>query len=118
MTAEEQGIIRKPPVPGRKFIAVDLDGTLAHYEPKQKFIGAPIPKMVERVKRWLRGGDVVIILSSRLDGAGPEKYAEIHKWCEEHIGERLYATAVKHRYISEWYDDKCVRVLTNTGELI
>lgn len=117
MNADEQGIIRKPFVKGRKFIAVDLDGTLAHYEPRQKHIGAPIPKMIERVKGWLANGDIVCILTARADGAKPEVYAAIHAWCEEHLGERLYVTAVKHRYFSEIYDDSAIRVVTNTGEL-
>lgn len=124
ITADEQGIVRKPPVPGRKFIAVDLDGTLAHYDKRDKntgrmSIGPPIPMMVDRVKTWLSRGDVVIIFTSRVaDTTKPDfndVVSMIHAWCEEHIGERLWVTAVKWAYLSEIWDHKARRVTVNLG---
>ena len=40
------------------YIAVDLDGTLAVYNPKDKSggIGEPVPTMVEKVKAWKADG--------------------------------------------------------------
>lgn len=42
------------------WIGVDLDGTLAEYHGwDDGRIGAPIPKMVQRVKQWLAEGKEV-----------------------------------------------------------
>jgi hypothetical protein len=122
LTAEEQGIVKKKGPPGRRFIAVDLDGTLANYEKYmgKDHIGAPVPLMVERVKTWLDEGHVVCIFTARVadEDTDPEVYALIHAWCEEHLGERLYVTAVKHRYYTSIYDDAAIGVEKNTGKLI
>lgn len=123
----DQGVVRKPPVPGRKFIAVDLDGTLAIYDKTDNrtgrtFIGEPIPAMVARVKDWLAQGHVVCIFTSRV--AEPSRadhfdvLARIHAWCEQHIGERLMVTAIKQPYFSAYYDNEAIQVRTNTGELV
>jgi hypothetical protein len=108
-------------MPGRKFIAVDLDGTLAYYDTwkGREHIGAPIPAMVQRVKGWLAQGHVVIVFTSRV--ADPARLdhdkmlATIHAWCEEHVGERLYVTATKQPYFSEIWDNKARRVKANLG---
>lgn len=119
----DQGITRKPAVPGRRFIACDLDGTLAHYDRYRgrNHIGDPIPAMVQRVKDWIAKGDVVCIFTSRVaDDRRPDHNAVlnmIHAWTEKHIGERLYVTATKEPYFSAYYDDTAVGVIPNTGEL-
>jgi len=115
MTADEQGIIRKKGPPGRKFIACDLDNTLAEYDRRihgQDRIGAPIPPVLAMVKAAIARGDVVCIWTSRVvERDTPARvYAAIHHWCEEHIGERLYVTALKHRYFHEFWDTKCMRI--------
>ncbi len=48
-------------------IAVDLDGTLAHYDEfrGKDHIGKPIPKMMERVKKWLDEGQKIVIFTAR-----------------------------------------------------
>jgi hypothetical protein len=123
----DQGIVKKPPVPGRTFRAVDLDGTLAIYDRSDKrtgrlFIGDPIPAMVERVKEWLARGDVVVIFTSRVaDQSKPDHFDVlrlIHEWCERHIGERLYVTATKFPWIGAFYDDNAYHVIRNTGAVI
>jgi len=121
VTADQQGIVRKPPVKGRRFLAVDLDGTLAFYDKwrGREHIGEPIPAMVTRVKEWLAKGDVVCIFTSRVaEETDPEVYARVHAWCEKHIGERLYVTATKHRWMVEFWDDRNVLVETNTGRVL
>ncbi len=117
MTAEEQGIVKKPAVPGRRFIAIDLDGTLAEYDRfrGRDYIGAPVKRMVERVQQWLESGDIPCVFTSRVEDGDVETYALIHAWCERHIGERLYVTATKHRYFNEIWDDRARRVERNTG---
>jgi hypothetical protein len=99
----------------RKFIAVDLDGTLAHYDKwvGRWHIGEPIPMMVERVKEWLANDDAVIIFTSR--ATEPGNVSIIEDWCERHIGRVLPVTATKHNYFSEIWDDRAIGVEKNTG---
>ena len=53
-------------MPERQKIAVDLDGTLAHYESGQyPEIGDPIEPMMVRVHKWLDEGQEVIIFTAR-----------------------------------------------------
>lgn len=112
MTADEQGVIRKKGPPGRRFIAVDLDGTIAHYDRwrGRDHIGEPIEENVARVKERMAKGDVVCIFTSRVcDADTPHSvYATIHHWCERVFGERLFVTATKFRYFSEFWDDRAV----------
>lgn len=107
------------------WIGVDLDGTLAHYESGDfhpRKIGAPVPPMVERVKRWLVAGLEVKIFTARI---GTPDIAErlivihiIHEWCVEHIGVPLAVTNVKDYEMLELWDDRAVQVIPNTGEPI
>jgi hypothetical protein len=117
------------------WIGVDLDGTLAHYVSGQgvESVGAPIPKMVERVKGWLAKGKTVKILTARVaPGFKPGPFAPfpedaraafrqqnmIQSWCLEHIGRVLPVTAVKDLDMEELYDDRAIGVVKNTGELL
>lgn len=105
----------------------DLDSTLAYYEKwNGNVIGEPIPKMVERVKKWLASGRIVKIFTARVwtDGS-PERNAEvevirnlIQDWCLTHIGQKLEVTNIKDFEMIELWDDRCVRVEANTGERI
>jgi hypothetical protein len=120
---------------GEGWIGVDLDGTLAEYHGfvNALTIGAPIPLMVERVKRWLEEGKDVRIFTARVDGGSAAKnmgvdqalvdiYARkevvvklIEDWCLEHIGKRLPVTCVKDYGMIELWDDRCIQVVKNTG---
>lgn len=107
------------------WIGVDLDGTLAEYHGWQgaQHIGAPIPKMVERVKNWIADGKDVRIFTARVAPqsieAGAETYEEvlvpIAHWCLEHLGRVLTVTHEKDLGMIELWDDRCVQVLTNNG---
>jgi hypothetical protein len=106
---------------------VDLDGTLAYYErgDYKRFgpmnIGAPIPKMVERVKGWLANGDRVKIVTARVSQVGEEGKdvaairTSIELWCVEHLGCIIPVTCEKDGYMSELYDDRAVQIIPNTG---
>ena len=50
------------------WMAVDLDGTLAHYDKfiSPSHIGEPIAPMVARVKKWLSQGKEVRIFTARV----------------------------------------------------
>lgn len=108
------------------WIGVDLDGTLAHYEGWQgvEHIGAPVPAMVARVRRWLADGREVRIFTARVYSDGSEardkdvavaaKY--IRDWCQEHLGYVLPITCVKDFGMIELWDDRAVRVVMNQGQ--
>ena len=103
------------------WIGVDLDGTLAEYDGWKgaEHIGAPVPAMADRVKRWLADGHKIKIFTARV--SGPFEEAEMVReavaaWCAEHIGQRLEVTCVKDYAMIELWDDRAVQVIPNTGE--
>jgi|SRR5579875_353365 len=112
----------------KRWIAVDLDGTLAdHYWPdKGDFeplrIGDPIPAMVARVRDWLAQGKDVRIFTARV-GPHPtrtpaiieEIRAAIRAWTHTHVGVALEATCIKDEGLEELWDDRAVRVIHNRG---
>ena len=100
------------------WIGVDLDGTLALYDgfKGSNHIGEPIPKMIERVKQWRASGLTVKIFTARADD--PKSIPYIEKWCLEHLGEILPITNVKDFDMIELWDDRCVQVIKNTGEVV
>ena len=99
-------------------IAVDLDSTLAEYSEWKgiEHIGKPIPAMLARVKKWLEDGTKVVIFTARIDNEGAEPYIE--KWLEENGIGGLKITNVKSMDIVEFWDDRAVQVIPNTGERI
>lgn len=104
------------------WIGVDLDGTLAIYDGwiGEDHIGAPVPKMVERVKHWLSKGVEVRIFTARVTEIEGRDITNIKtaitNWCIEHIGQALPVTNVKDFKMIELWDDRAVRVIANTGE--
>lgn len=101
------------------WIGVDLDGTLAHYEgwTTEHAIGKPVPIMLERVRMWLAKGQEVRIFTARVafDESGAIATA-IQDWLESHGLPRLVVTCHKDYGMIELWDDRCVRVVPNTGE--
>lgn len=103
------------------WIGVDLDGTLAHYKHwiSVDHIGAPVPIMVERVKRWLEEGRTVKIFTARVYGDQRETaLVPIQEWCQEHIGRVLEVTCTKDYGMIELWDDRAVQVEPNTGRRV
>jgi len=107
------------------WIGVDLDHTLAHYEAGDAGlgkIGKPIPRMLRRVKKWLKDGYEVRILTARMNrilGWDHERQRQlIGDWCEEHIGQRLQVTNEKDFNMICLYDDRAVAVEPDTGKLL
>ena len=102
------------------WIGVDLDGTLAEYHGWAVKIGKPIPAMQERVKRWLKDGKEVKIVTARVAGvvqyAVEQERREIKAWCKEHLGQELEVTNAKDKGMEELWDDRAVEVRRNTGE--
>jgi hypothetical protein len=113
------------------WIAVDFDGTLAHYEGWDGGnLGKPIPAMLERVKRWLAEDKIVKIFTARVGTTGlittigntddvdfaAEQRRKIQAWCIEHLGIALEVTATKDFAMIELWDDRAVQVVMNKGE--
>lgn len=116
-----------------RIIACDFDGTLAEYAEGDidKFgtshIGAPIPEMVKKVKAALADGDHVIIFTARVNPVGhdpkdaliaTQAYLLIAAWCKQHLGTVLPISHEKSTMMSEFWDDKAVGVIPNTGTFV
>jgi hypothetical protein len=102
---------------------VDLDGTLAHYKGWQgsTHIGLPVEPMLERVKKWLKQGKTVKIMTARVNpkNADAEVAREtISAWTEMYLGQALESTHEKDFGMIELYDDRAVQVVFNTGEIV
>ena len=106
----------------KKTFAVDWDGTLVTYDGYKGPVmyGAPIPRMVARVKGWLQDGHEVVIFTARvsiehdIDKIKQEKetiYVALHD-----MGlPPLLITANKFARFTEIWDDRAVGVERNTG---
>ena len=108
----------------RKTYAVDWDGTLVEYHSFKGagVYGAPVPSMVHRVHTWLREGHEVIIYTSRVsEERDPERVmqeAETIRFALHDMGlPFLQITANKYTRITEFWDDRGVRVMRNTGKI-
>lgn len=97
-------------------IAVDLDGTLAHYDGYSEDIGKPIPAMMSRVKGWLKDGHSVVIFSAR--AKTEREKSQIRQWLEENDLPALEVTNIKKHTFRKIFDDRAVQVERNTGRLI
>jgi len=103
----------------KKWIGVDLDGTLAKgtkdFDPDK--VGEPVEAMVDRVKKWLDQGKTVKIFTAR---AGAEDFdpAPVKEWCKKHLGQELEITNEKDPGMEELWDDRVVQVVKNTGEVV
>jgi len=100
------------------WIGVDLDGTLAYYDgwKSSSHIGDPIPRMAERVRKWLAKGQEVRIVTAR--AGAPELIAPVQAWCLKHFGIELPVTDRKDFGMIALYDDRAVQVEYNTGRII
>ena len=101
------------------WIGVDLDGTLAHYEKWNGWVGRPIQPMLDRVKAWVESGQEVRIFTARVSGdpdEAVEQRERIAAWCVEHVGQELPITCRKDFAMIELWDDRAVQVIHNTGE--
>lgn len=112
-----------------QWVGTDFDGTLANFDcdwaSDYRAVGAPIPAMVTRVKRWLLEGEDVRIFTARLDCYHPKYFnlmewevkKPIEKWCKEHLGVVLPITNRKDHHMRRLYDDRAHRVELNTGRI-
>lgn len=121
MRAREMAKVEPAEQPSQGVILVDLDGTLAHYSGFKgpTNIGSPIPRMVDRVKRWLASGEDVRIFTARIDGDkdGATQRA-IEAWSKKHIGQVLPVTNIKDKNAKSIWDDRAVQVERNEGAIL
>jgi hypothetical protein len=117
----------------RGWIGVDLDGCLAtECGSDMSKIGEPVPLMIQRVKSWIEQGIEVKIVTARVAASGIRSEANgllddiqfamrqrkmIESWCLNHIGQVLEVRSGKDFLMIYLWDDRCVRVVTNTGEV-
>lgn len=95
-----------------KWIGVDLDGTLAHSD-GGKEIGQPIDTMLARVKRTLRDGTNVRIMTARAGTTGGR--LKVKQWLKLHGLGDLEVTNEKDFDMLELWDDRARRVIRNKG---
>ncbi len=102
-------------VPGG-WIGVELDGTLAMSASPQSWshIGEPVPAMLNRVRQWQMVGIDVRIFTARADD--PAQQAMIGEWLAQQGLQPLPITSKKDFQMAQFYDDRCVHVVHNTGE--
>ena len=104
------------------WIGVDLDGPLAEYNGwvSPSHIGPPVHKMLDRVKRWRAEGREVRIFTARVSREDQAVQAReaIEEWCLKFLGEIIPVTHMKDYQMIELWDDRCVQVEPNTGEIV
>ncbi len=104
-----------------EWIGVDLDGTLAQYYEWDGNVGAPVPLMVERIKKWIADGKDVRIMTARVSSKHAdinfviEQRAIISDWCLKHIGIELPITCSKDFQMLELWDDRAIQIVPNKG---
>lgn len=115
---------------GGGWVGVDLDGVLAVYPHSFPAVGPPIAPMVARVKAWIAEGVDVRIFTARVavvnglrseHGVADAAFAadqrlRIQTWCQEHLGCVLPVTAQKDFKMAMLWDDRCMQMITNTGQ--
>lgn len=121
--------IKPPPMQGLPppghWVAVELDGCLAHYDgwKGHEHIGEPIQEMVFKIKRLLFMKIGVRVLTHRVgprpdDEAGlgaRASYCLITEWCVKHLGEPLPVTNCIDVACVEILAAHAKEVVANTG---
>lgn len=94
-----------------KIIAVDLDGTLSKTTTDGS-IGDPIKAMVDRVNAWHDAGREMVIFTAR-DIA---EWRKVDAWLKQNGLPVLNVTNIKSAEFSEIWDNRAIRVATDSGE--
>lgn len=106
----------------KKWLAVDLDGTLAHYDGWKGIgsIGDPIKNIAEAIKSRKEAGWGVAIFTARVSDPAEREAAEesIWAWADHHNIEIDGITCIKHKHFVEFWDDRAIQVIKNTGEFV
>lgn len=100
------------------WIAIDLDGTLASYDPRHgvEQVGRAIPGMIDRVKQWLQAGYEVRVFTAR--AADETLIPPVQEWLIANSLPALAVTNCRDKQLLQIWDDRAIQVETNTGEVI
>jgi len=102
-----------------KHILIDLDGTLAYYDPDKDYdptyIGAPIPSTVQFINDLLGIGIEVKIFTARAEDS--ESIPFINEWVKQNIGRQLEITNVKTKDTVAIIDDRAYNLVRNQGSV-
>lgn len=106
----------------KQIIACDLDGTLAHYDGWKGIghIGCIIPSVKQAILNAQSQGHEVWIFTARVsDPAEAQEAANvIDHWLEENGLGALAITATKHKFFTEFWDDRALQVIKNQGVFV
>ena len=106
----------------KRIIAVDLDGTLAHYDSWKGIdhIGPVVPEVANAMELAQREGADIWIFTSRVsDPADAEQAGKVvHNWLVKNNFQFEGITAVKHKFFTEFWDDRAVQVIRNSGMFV
>lgn len=103
----------------KRVIAVDLDGTLAEYDgwKGMHHIGLIVPEVANAMMQAQREGADVYIFTARV--SDPAEAVEagqvIDAWMRKHELQHEGITAVKHKFFTEFWDDRAIQVIRNQG---
>lgn len=106
----------------KRVIAVDLDGTLAHYDGWKgiEHIGPVVPEVANAIERAQKEGADVWIFTARV--SDPVDAEEAGKYIEEWLKANNFQyegiTAVKHKFFTEFWDDRAIQVIKNKGMFV
>lgn len=103
----------------KRVIAVDLDGTLAHYDGWKGIdhIGRVIPEVANAISDAQASGAEVWIFTARVSDPDDHNLASdaIAKWLVENKINVSGISAVKHKFFTEFWDDRAIQVIKNKG---
>jgi hydroxymethylpyrimidine pyrophosphatase-like HAD family hydrolase len=105
----------------KRIIAVDLDGTLAEYHGWKgvTHIGKAVPSIVSALKQAQELGAEIWIFTARVsDDESSQASFYINDWLKQHGIEVAGITATKHKFFTEFWDDRAIQVVRNTGEMV
>lgn len=106
----------------KRVIAVDLDGTLAHYDGWKgiEHIGPVVPEVANAIERAQKEGADVWIFTARV--SDPVDAEEAGKYIEEWLKANNFQyegiTAIKHKFFTEFWDDRAIQVIKNEGMFV
>lgn len=106
----------------KEIIACDLDGTLAHYDGWKGIghIGCVIPSVKQAIQNAIARGDEVWIFTARV--SDPTEASEaanvIDRWLEANGLGPLTITATKHKFFTQFWDDRALQVIKNAGTFV
>ncbi len=106
----------------KRIIAVDLDGTLAYYDGWRGVdkIGHVIPEVLNALRMAQAEGAETWLFTARVSDPADAYTAGMYikKWLAENNISVNGVTAVKHKFFSEFWDDRAIQVIKNTGEFV